>query len=103
MFGRVFDPRIVRRIWKFVRPYRREVLFSVIAVLVFTGTQLAIPLIIRDAIDNGLKTATGGRASLLNSLLLFFIVIIINFSASYLQENIAVSYTHLTLPTTPYV
>ena len=88
MFGRVFDPQIVRRIWKFVRPYRREVIFSVIAVLVFTGTQLAIPLIIRDAIDNGLNPATGSRASLLNSILLFLIVIIINFSASYLQENI---------------
>jgi len=88
MFGRVFDPRIVRRIWKFVRPYRREVLFSVIAVLVFTGTQLAIPLIIRDAIDNGLNTVTGSRASLLNSILLFLLVIVINFTASYLQENI---------------
>ena len=25
MFGRVFDPKIIRRIWAFVRPYRRQI------------------------------------------------------------------------------
>ncbi len=85
MFGKVFDPRVVQRIWHFVQPYRREVIFSVIAVLVFTATQLSIPLIIRYAIDNGLNSAGGSRSALLISLLLFVVVIIINFCASYLQ------------------
>ena len=51
MFGRVFDPQIIRRIGTFVAPYRREFLISVVAVLVFTLTQLAIQMIIRHAID----------------------------------------------------
>ena len=88
MFGRVFDPQIVRRIWHFVKPYHRQVVLSVMAVLAFTATQLAIPLIIRHAIDNGLNSSTDGRSALLLSLVLFVIVIVVNFSASYLQENI---------------
>jgi ATP-binding cassette subfamily B multidrug efflux pump len=88
MFGKVFDPRVIQRIWHFVKPYRREVIFSVFAVLVFTATQLSIPLIIRYAIDDGLSHAAGSRAALLTSLLLFGVVVIINFCASFLQENI---------------
>ena len=88
MFGKVFDPLIVKRIWHFVKPYRREVVLSVCAVLVFTATQLAIPLIIRHAIDDGLVAGSAGRSALAVSLMLFAIVIIINFAASYLQENI---------------
>ena len=61
MFGRVFDPQIVRRIWAFVQPYRRQFLISVVAVLVFTLTQLAIPMIIRRAIDQGVMAGLRGR------------------------------------------
>ena len=87
MFGRVFDSKIVSRIWHFVKPYRREVIISVGAVLVFTGTQLAIPLIIRYAIDRGLQGGEQGTAALIASLVAFAIVIIVNFGASYVQEN----------------
>ncbi len=51
VFGKAYDPRIVRRIWVFVHPYRRQIYLSIAAVLVFTLTQLAIPLIIRLAIE----------------------------------------------------
>ncbi len=88
MFGRVFDRNIVRRIWVFVRPYRRELVIAVIAVLVFTATQLAIPLIIGRAIDSGLSGDAAGRAALAWSLGLFAIAITINFAASWVQENV---------------
>jgi len=86
MFGRVFDGRVVRRIWAFVSPYRLKVLIALIAVLVFTGTQVLIPLIIRDAIDNGI--VAGGEAALTQAVVLFAIVILINFAASFVQENV---------------
>lgn len=88
MFGRVFDPRVIQRIWHFVKPYQREVVLAVIAVLIFTASQLAIPLIIRHAIDNGLSVSGADRSVLMISLLMFAAVIIVNFCASYLQENI---------------
>jgi ATP-binding cassette subfamily B protein len=86
MFGKVFDPQIIRRIGFFVRPYRREFIISVVAVLVFTLTQLAIPMIIRHAIDQGVMV---GSASVLQaSLITFALVIAINFVASHVQETV---------------
>ena len=59
IFGRAFDGHIVSRIWRFVQPYQARMLIAVAAVLIFTATQLAIPLIIRHAIDHGM--VPGGR------------------------------------------
>ncbi len=86
MFGRAFDARILRRIAVFVRPYRRQFTISVIAVLIFTLTQLAIPLIIRSAIDDGLL-AEDGRQALILAVALFAAMIAINAAASFIQER----------------
>ncbi|SMY06113.1 ABC transporter ATP-binding protein [Flavimaricola marinus] len=88
MFGRVFDGRIVRRIWEFVRPYKRQLAISIAAVLVFTGTQLAIPLIIRHAIDEGLAADAAGLTALRWSMALFALTILLNFGASWVQESV---------------
>lgn len=86
MFGKVFDPQIIRRIGFFVRPYRREFIISVVAVLVFTLTQLAIPMIIRHAIDQGVMV--GSAPVLQASLITFALVIAVNFVASHVQETV---------------
>lgn len=88
MFGRLFDRSVAARIWDFVRPYRRSVIISVVAVLVFSATQLLIPLIIRYAIDNGLDATPEGRTALHLAMLAFAIVIGVNYAASYLQESV---------------
>ena len=86
MFGRVFDPRILRRIWVFVRPYRRQVRISVIAVLVFTLSQLSIPMIIRHAFDVGLANGAWGGA-LYSAVAAFAAAIATNYVASLVQER----------------
>lgn len=86
MFGRAFDPRVLRRIWVFVRPYRRSLAIAVAAILVLTLTQLAIPLVIRTAIDDGLL-AEDGRGALVRSAGLFGAIVLINFAASFVQER----------------
>ncbi len=87
MFGKAFDGNVVKRIWAFVRPYRREVVLSVCAVLTFTLMQLLIPLIIRYAIDHGMQRE-GSHAALTWSIVLFLVVILINYAASYAQETL---------------
>jgi ATP-binding cassette subfamily B multidrug efflux pump len=87
MFGKAFDGNVVKRIWAFVRPYRREVILSVCAVLTFTLMQLLIPLIIRYAIDHGMQR-DGSHAALTWSIVLFLVVIVINYVASYAQETL---------------
>ncbi|WP_163264272.1 ABC transporter ATP-binding protein [Chelativorans alearense] len=88
MFGRAFDKNIVKRIWAFVRPYRAKVVISVAAVLIFTATQLVIPLIIRYAIDNGMAPGEIDHPALLYSVAAFALAILINFAASYTQETV---------------
>lgn len=87
IFGRAFDGRVVRRIWHFVAPYRRRVWLAIAAVLVFTLSQLTIPLLIRFAIDEGM--APGAAPGLLTGIVaLFGLVIAVNYAASLAQERI---------------
>ncbi|MGB3336400.1 MAG: ABC transporter ATP-binding protein [Devosia sp.] len=86
IFGKAYDPKTVRRIWAFVRPYRLKIYLSVAAVLIFTTTQLAIPLIIGRAIDSGM-TQGGNSTNLLWAVGAFAIVVLINYGASWIQES----------------
>lgn len=86
VFGAAFDGRIVRRIWQFVYPYRRKMVVAVAAVLLFTLSQVAIPLIIRFAIDHGM--ATGSRGALTGAAIAFAAAILVNYGASWVQETV---------------
>ena len=86
IFGKAYDPHTVRRIWAFVRPYRMKIYLSVVAVLVFTATQLAIPLIIGRAIDSGM-TEGGNTTNLAWAVAAFALAIIVNYAASWIQES----------------
>ncbi len=86
IFGKFFDGRVVRRIWKFVRPYRSQIIIAVAAVLAFTLSQIALPLIIRYAIDHGMAAGGGGRNVLNLAAAAFVLIILVNYGASYVQE-----------------
>jgi ATP-binding cassette, subfamily B, multidrug efflux pump len=87
VFGKAYDPRIIRRIWAFVRPYRRQMAIAVGAVLVFTLSQLSIPLVIRYAIDNGM--AAGREDTVLMLMVATFgLVILVNYAANWIQERV---------------
>mgnify|MGYP000076319906 FL=1 len=87
MFGRAFDGRVVQRIWTFVRPYRRKVWIAVAAVLVFTLSQLTIPLLIGLAIDRGMAPGAP-NFQLFGFVALFAVAIVINYVASLVQERV---------------
>lgn len=87
IFGNAFDSNIVKRIWAFVSPYRRQVAWSVVAVLTFTAMQLLIPLIIRYAIDHGMRPG-GDHRTLTYAAIAFGVAILINYAASYAQETL---------------
>ena len=86
VFGKAYDPKTVRRIWAYVKPYRLKIYLAVTAVLIFTGTQLAIPLIIGNAIDTAL-VAGGDANNLLWAVGAFAIAVLFNFGASWVQET----------------
>lgn len=88
IFGKAFDGNVIKRIWAFVRPYRTQILLSVVAVLTFTAMQLLIPLIIRYAIDHGMAQGVVNRSALTYAIIAFAIAILINYAASYAQETL---------------
>ena len=85
IFGEAFNGHVVRRFYGYLAPYRTQLLVAVAAVLIFTGTQLSVPLIVRYAIDEALVVG-GDRMVLHMAGLLFAIVIAVNYVANYLQE-----------------
>jgi ATP-binding cassette subfamily B protein len=87
LFGNAFDAPIIRRFLSYVRPYRKRFLIALGAVVIFTLSQLSIPLVIRSVIDNVLA-AGASDADLLDLIALGFLgVILINLAAMYVQET----------------
>ena len=86
MFGAAFDGVVVRRFWGFVRCYRRMLFFAIVGVLVFTLTQLAIPLMIRYAIDHALVGGIGSLDLLRLLAGAFLAAVVVNYVANMVQE-----------------
>ena len=86
MFGAAFDRRVVRRFFAYVRPYRRRLSLGIGALLVFTGAQLAIPLVIRHAIDHAIVPRGGAPGLLAFTAAVFAAVVLMNYGANFLQE-----------------
>ena len=49
--GKVYDTRLVRRLWQFVRPYRLLLLLSLLLLVAVSAAQLVQPYIVKLAID----------------------------------------------------
>jgi len=58
--GRAYDARLVRRLWAFTAPYRRQLLLAVIAMTVATAMSVASPWVIGRAVDAGLEHGDAG-------------------------------------------
>ena len=55
VYGPSFDGEVFRRFLGFVAPYKKKVMVGLIAVLAFSLSTLALPLIIQYAFDNALE------------------------------------------------
>ena len=86
MFGEAFDGVVVRRFWHFVRPYRKMLWIGIAGVLIFTVSQVLIPLMVRYVIDDAV-VAGADALELLNKIVLsFFAVVVVNYLANMMQE-----------------
>jgi ATP-binding cassette subfamily B protein len=77
------DPRVLRRFFAYVVPYRARLVVSLIAVGLFVITQVAVPLTIRSAVDSAV-----GRSSepLPFVLTLFGGAVLLNAAFHFIQE-----------------
>jgi ATP-binding cassette subfamily B protein len=88
LFGRVFDKSVVWRLARYLKPYRARLALGILAVLAFTVTQLAIPLIVRHAIDEAVVVGISGRGLLDLAAIVFLAVVVANYVANHIQESV---------------
>jgi ATP-binding cassette subfamily B protein len=84
-FGKVFDGNVVRRFAEFLKPYRRRIYMAIASVVIFTLTQLSVPLIIRHIVDKALSAGAEAERLLLIAVVGFFCVALVNYVSNYFQ------------------
>lgn len=83
LLGKAYDHRVVMRLATYVRPYKRDALISVAAVLAYTVTNVSIPLMIMLGINWAID---GGELWRLHLVGLGFLAITVaHFAANYVQ------------------
>ncbi len=84
VFGSVYDPRVVSRMFVYIKPFRKELTVAVVAVLVFTASLTAVPWIIKIAIDDYI--VAGDLSGLWWVVGAFVGVAVVNWAANYVQQ-----------------
>ncbi len=84
VFGDVYDQRVVARLLPYILPYKVLASLAVVAMLIYTGTQVAVPWIIKVAIDEYvfLKDFEG----LTWMFALFIGISLVNWLVNYVQQ-----------------
>lgn len=95
-FGSVYDQKVILRLLPYIKPYRFLVIVSLIAMLIYTVTLVAVPWLIQWGIDNPIKEGMeafgkeeplDGYIRVLNILFIVFIAnALINWGTNYLQQ-----------------
>ena len=84
VFGDVYDQRVVARLLPYILPYKVLAAVAVVAMLIYTGTQVAVPWVIKIAIDEYvfLKDFEG----LTWMFALFIGISLVNWLVNYVQQ-----------------
>src|SRR5688572_25421113 len=83
VLGKACDARLMRRLLQYLRPYWRQVLLALVAIVVGGLASLAQPYPIKVAIDRHI--AAGALAGLERFVLVFLAVLLVGFAAEYVQ------------------
>jgi ATP-binding cassette subfamily B multidrug efflux pump len=83
VLGKAYDARLMRRLLQYLRPYRRQVAFALIAIVIGGCASLAQPYLIKIAIDRYI--AAGSLEGLDRLALVYLAVLGAGFAAEYMQ------------------
>lgn len=86
IFGSVYDQRVVRRMLPYLLPYKRFALVATVAMLVYTGTLVAIPYLIKFGVDGFIVDGDGDFLGLTGVLALFLVTAAANWASNYTQQ-----------------
>jgi ATP-binding cassette, subfamily B, multidrug efflux pump len=83
VLGKAYDARLMRRLLAYLRPYWRQVLIALVAIVSASTLQLAQPYLMKVAIDDHI--AIGDTRGLGFLALAYVVVLIASFGLEYLQ------------------
>lgn len=78
------NPKILKRVWLFIWPYRMHLVFGMLFMLAVSVTGLATPILMRTAIDRYIKTEKNA-SGLTGIALLYLCVYVVNWLCTYWQ------------------
>ncbi len=81
--GKVYDSRLIKRLIKYLKPYRFHVLLAIILLIMASVAQLAGPYLTKIAIDNHIKNKD--VSGLFGIVLLFIAALLFHFVLQYFQ------------------
>lgn len=81
--GKAYDARLMRRLLKYIRPYRWWLALAVVLLFVTSSVQISLAFITQIAIDDYITTGHG--EGLLHMCLVYLGVILVGFGATYAQ------------------
>ncbi len=84
VFGSVYDQRVVLRLMPYILPFKKLVIIASISMLVYIGTQVSIPWIIRVAIDSYI--IPGNLAGLTWIFGIFITIAALNWITNFTQQ-----------------
>ena len=84
MFGSVYDQRVVLRLLPYILPFKKLAIISAIAMLIYTGTQVAIPWAVKVGIDRFIEE--GDYAGLTFIFILFIVIAAVNWVMNFIMQ-----------------
>jgi ATP-binding cassette subfamily B multidrug efflux pump len=86
-FGKVYDQSVIRRLFAYVRPHWKLTLISMLAMFLYIGTQISVPLLVGMAINQyigGEGLSVAEKISGLNKIaMLFAVVVVLNLAGNF--------------------
>ena len=88
VLGKAYEHGIVVRLARYTLPYWKWALIALLAVVVYTGATVAIPLIIKWGIDSHIKreVSSGDASGLTLVALVFLLVALVHYASNYVQS-----------------
>ncbi|MCH7712842.1 MAG: ABC transporter ATP-binding protein [Chloroflexi bacterium] len=84
--GSVYDHKVVRRLITYVKPYKKDAMLSMIAVLVYTTANVAVPLLLMLGINNYVNDGNVGGLHVI--ALVFLALTLVHFASNYYQFSL---------------
>jgi ATP-binding cassette subfamily B multidrug efflux pump len=83
---KAYDPKIARRLWAFMRPYKSKYLLAMVLMLTGSVASVAGPYLVKIALDDGI--AAGSLVVIRNAVLVYLGLTVMQWGLIYLRVNL---------------